>query len=157
MHVSPSSSSLVQSPRKVSLKMANYSYDSSYIHILFLLFSKHDNDDVQSCVWYGGVSYTLTFFFFFTIQGFKPSKLLFGDAENESKEQQMTSSLTTEPKDRPADRKSQTSVLTAIESCGGFSGALVTFQCMVQRVYCKRAKISKDKTTNYRYKHAGLT
>lgn len=68
-----------------------------------------------------------------------------------------TSSLTTEPKDRPADRKSQTSILTAIESCGGFSGALVTFQCMVQRVYCKRAKISKDKTTNYRYKHAGLT
>ena len=117
------------------------------------MFSKHDNDDhVQSCTRYGGVSYTLTFNFF-TLQGFKPSKLLFGDAEDESKELKMTapSSLTTEPEDRPADHKPQTSILTAIESCGGFSGALVTFQCMVQRVYCKRAKVSNDKTTNYRY------
>ena len=92
-------------------------------------------------------------FFIIILQGFRPSKLLFGDAEHESKEQKMTvpSSLTTVQQDRPADCKPHTSILTAIESCGGFSGALVTFQCMVQRVYCKKAKVSKDRKINYRY------
>lgn len=91
---------------------------------------------------------------FFTSQGFKPSKLLFSDAQNESKEQKKTapSSLTAVQQERPADYKPQTSILAAIEYCGGFSGALVTFQCMVQRVYCKKAQVSKDKTTNYRFR-----
>lgn len=60
-------------------------------------------------------------------------------------------SLTTVQPARAANNKPETSILNAVESCGGYSGALVTFQCMVQRVYCKKAKLARDNRKNYRY------
>ncbi|XP_078365898.1 DNA repair-scaffolding protein-like [Oculina patagonica] len=85
-------------------------------------------------------------------KGFKPSKLLFGNAEDASLEQKnmASTSLTTVQPARAANRKPETSILNAIESCGGYSGALVTFQCLVQRVYCKKVKLARENRKNYR-------
>ena len=153
MHKSPSSSSLVQSPRKVSQK--RWQIKAVMIPIISMsYFYCFQNMMMTMCKVVSNMAASVILTFCFTSQGFKPSKLLFGDARNESKEQKKTapSSLTAAQQERPADYKPQTSILAAIESCGGFSGALVTVQCVVQRVYCKKAQVSKDKTTNYRFK-----
>ncbi|XP_022794191.1 DNA repair-scaffolding protein-like [Stylophora pistillata] len=90
-------------------------------------------------------------------ENFTPSKLLFDDIDGENTKQNTkavtVSTLLTAQPAQPAQpvrsrssrgSKPDTSILNAIESSGGCSGVLATFQCLVQRVYCKKTQLTKE-------------
>ncbi|CAH3028399.1 unnamed protein product [Porites evermanni] len=71
-------------------------------------------------------------------KGFKPSKLLFGNAEDALSS---LSKVTAVDRSLTCSSRPHTSILMAIESSGGCSGVPVTIQCLVQRVYRKKVKL----------------
>lgn len=85
-------------------------------------------------------------------KNFTPLKLLFDDIHGENTKQNTTavSKLYTAQLAQPIRSESKrgskvdTSILNAVESSGGCSGVLATFQCLVQRVYCMKAQLTKE-------------
>ena len=88
------------------------------------------------------------------MQGFQPSKLLFGSFHGGSSFQNdiSPSSFTAVVPMAPHNPvfKPKKSILAAIDSCGGCSGALITLQCLIQRVYRKRISLATDGIVNRR-------
>jgi len=87
-------------------------------------------------------------------KGFQPSKLLFGSSHGGSSFQNdiSPSSFTAVVPMAPHNpvSKPKKSILAAIDSCGGCSGALVTLQGLIQRVYRKRISLATDGIVNRR-------
>lgn len=87
-------------------------------------------------------------------KGFQPSRLLFSGVEgacNLQNDSHSSSSTALVPVTGGSSiSKPQMSILAAIDSCGGYSGASVTFQCLIQRVYRKRVLHARDRNVKKR-------